>query len=866
MTGPSIGTVLVTGATGVFGRAATKALVRAGYEVVGLARSAGGPAPRGVTWAASDVRDPDAVRRAMAGCDAVVHLAWVVVPLRSADEIHAINLGGTTAVLDAMAATGCDHLVFSSSLTAYGSDPDHPQPYREDEPLRPDEAFHYGADKRRAELLLAERSAADGFTLTTFRASTVIGRGVTNSIAHVFAGPAVMGVAGADLRWQFLHPDDLGRFVAEAVRRRGTHVVNVAAPDILDLEEIGTVLGKRVVEVPAAAMARLAGPMWRLRLTEIDPDSAASMTAMPTVDTTRLRDEWGFECAWSSAEALADARPTLDRMLQLGAATLRRPGRLPAADPDRPRDNRSTSGAALVHAAPEEARGSLDTPIDPDYGTWTATNLSEAFPGPLTPLSLTLAIDTLRAGTDSISHLLGLEGPVAHEAAVRMVGSFGHHLYVNVDVARESVRDVPGMSQADVDAQYLGTTSDDRRRLPRWHELRTVPRLVRRIVPALAGWRREVGRIAERVDGAIRGDSELDAMSEAELISHLDLLRDLMAEAWGAAIVGNFATGLGSRDDVDAVGVTELRSAAALAGVESLVRAARAEPELVALLSIEPSLDELRRAAPTFAIAFDELLAEVGHRGPGEMELANRPFADRPELLLGIVARAAAAPALRSPASAAADGRPGRMARLALGAAATREQARDTAVVLQHAVRRTVRVLGAVLVEQDEVDRPDDLHFLTWEELVARTGDVRELVERRRREHERLRALTMPVHFTGTWWSEGDPARAGGDLLTGVAGSPGVVRGPVRIMRNPDDPMESGDVMVVRVTDVGWTPLFALAAAVVTDIGGSLSHAAIVAREMGIPCVLGTEHATSTLWDGQPVEVDGGAGTVHILT
>ncbi len=89
--------VLVTGATGVFGQAAIKALVRTGYDVVGLARSAGGPAPLGVTWAAGDIRDRDAVQRAMEGCDAVVHLAWVVVPLRSADEIHDINLGGTQA-------------------------------------------------------------------------------------------------------------------------------------------------------------------------------------------------------------------------------------------------------------------------------------------------------------------------------------------------------------------------------------------------------------------------------------------------------------------------------------------------------------------------------------------------------------------------------------------------------------------------------------------------------------------------------------------------------------------------------------------------------------------------------------------------
>lgn len=107
------------------------------------------------------------------------------------------------------------------------------------------------------------------------------------------------------------------------------------------------------------------------------------------------------------------------------------------------------------------------------------------------------------------------------------------------------------------------------------------------------------------------------------------------------------------------------------------------------------------------------------------------------------------------------------------------------------------------------------------------------------------------------------PADAG-VLLAGVAASPGVAEGPVRVIRGHDDMhrLTDGDVLVCQVTSPAWAPLFPLAAAVVADGGGALSHAAIAAREHGIPAVLGTGAGTTTLRDGQRVRVDGTRGLV----
>jgi pyruvate,water dikinase len=105
-----------------------------------------------------------------------------------------------------------------------------------------------------------------------------------------------------------------------------------------------------------------------------------------------------------------------------------------------------------------------------------------------------------------------------------------------------------------------------------------------------------------------------------------------------------------------------------------------------------------------------------------------------------------------------------------------------------------------------------------------------------------------------------------GDVIKGVAASPGMASGVARVLHGPEDfgQMKPGDVLVAPITTPAWTPLFAMASAIVTDIGGPLSHGSIVAREYGIPAVLGTGVATRRIQDGQTVTVDGSAGTVTL--
>ena len=114
-------------------------------------------------------------------------------------------------------------------------------------------------------------------------------------------------------------------------------------------------------------------------------------------------------------------------------------------------------------------------------------------------------------------------------------------------------------------------------------------------------------------------------------------------------------------------------------------------------------------------------------------------------------------------------------------------------------------------------------------------------------------------------WLDGDGAAAG--TLTGFAGSPGVAEGTARVVITVDelDRLQDGEILVAPVTSPSWTPVFRRIRAAVSDIGGVMSHAAIVAREYGLPAVVGTGFATSTIRTGQRIRVDGDNGVVTLL-
>ena len=209
-----------------------------------------------------------------------------------------------------------------------------------------------------------------------------------------------------------------------------------------------------------------------------------------------------------------------------------------------------------------------------------------------------------------------------------------------------------------------------------------------------------------------------------------------------------------------------------------------------------------------------------------------------------------------------------------------RELARSELVRVFWPLRAFVLRAGAL------TGRGEDVFFLSIDELLAVLGgddSALAFIPARRETHARYRALPpYPVLIRGRFdpfqWAA-DPRRRSdrfdargeaapaSDAITGFPGAAGVVEGRARVLLDADEgaQLQAGEILVTNVTNVGWTPLFPRAAAVVTDIGAPLSHAAIVARELGIPAVVGCGNATMRLRTGDQIRVNGARGTVEVL-
>lgn len=346
-----------------------------------------------------------------------------------------------------------------------------------------------------------------------------------------------------------------------------------------------------------------------------------------------------------------------------------------------------------------------------------------------------------------------------------------------------------------------------------------------------------------------------------------------------------------------------------------LSRAALATPEVRAILAshapgeVIPALEKSEACRP-FLADLRAWLANYGQRLNSAFALGEPSWIEDPtpaiEYLQADLGQAeprpgmdlAAMAAAREQAVAAARGRLAGYPQPVVARFEKLLKAAQTAVVVledhnfwidQHLfyhVRRIILEFGRRLAQTGPLEAANDVFHLTPDELQnGRDIPLKRLVSERTAEVERFSRVTPPPKlgtmpaFEMTGGGSVMRAMSKGELGTpntnpreanavkGIAGSTGVARGPARVLHSLAEAgnLRRGDVLVARSTLPPWTPLFATAAAVVTDTGGVLSHSAVVAREYHIPAVVGTDYATSTFHDGQLLEVDGNAGTVRVV-
>jgi len=417
-------------------------------------------------------------------------------------------------------------------------------------------------------------------------------------------------------------------------------------------------------------------------------------------------------------------------------------------------------------------------------------------------------------------------------------------------------------------------------------------------------WRRQLrearslaaaGRVLEQITAFLDRQWGDAALADFSAMVFPALLR-AVATAWlspeDAARAPGLLRGLG------------LKSTEALKLLHALGAWVSARPELLSLLHAERDSELVAALDGEGRSLWETFLDQFGGRCYQELLLTSPTFEERPDLawhlVRGVLAVAAADPDARE--AAEAEVREGltrellgrlplwkrpffaRLLRDAHRAIAAREEVRLCQGLLYGELRHAALAVGRGLVERGRLDRPEDIFQLEADEVQCLLHNrflypetLPALIHARREAGSAAHAdpRSFPSCFVLDQGSEyplgldesGGPP-SGDRVWRGLGVSSGSVIGTVRVIVDPvgqAGQLRPGEVLVARATDPGWTPLFLIASAAVVERGGMLSHAAIVAREVGIPVVVDVRHATTALRDGRRVRVDGSTGLVEII-
>ncbi|MGI9173975.1 MAG: PEP-utilizing enzyme, partial [Rhodothermales bacterium] len=437
---------------------------------------------------------------------------------------------------------------------------------------------------------------------------------------------------------------------------------------------------------------------------------------------------------------------------------------------------------------------------------------------------------------------------------------------------------------------------------------------------------RQTRRFYARLDNALAPTTPgLERLRLDELVAEYRRLESALLTRWDAPIVNDFfamiffglskklverwgpadAAGLHNALLCGQGGIVSVEPARLMRGMAERVQSDEMLTETFCTGSL-PQIEKALAGRPDLRRLCDAYLERFSDRCLDELKLESPTLRDDPSGLfraVGALARrlhqeavpepGAVEKGLRAQAekklSEGLRGRPVRRVvlgwtlRHARARVAARENLRFERTRVFGAARRLFVEMGRRLEAEGFLDDPSDVFYLEVDELIGfaegttTTSDLRSLADVRRREFDGYHTTSAPadrfttrgavhVHNPFEATKPGEAEKAS-DVLRGLGCGPGVVQGRVRVVRDPHGVALDGDeILVAERTDPGWIGLFAACRGLVVERGSLLSHAAIVARELGLPAVIALPHATTRLHDGDLVEVDGNTGTVRVLT
>ena len=324
--------IAVTGASGNLGSAVLRRL-STGHQAVGVSRRAPARPPTGVTWREVDVGSgsaPEALAAAFGGCDAVVHLAWMIQPGHDEALLARTNVTGTRHVLGAAETAGVGQVVVVTSIGAYAPGPD-PDPKRppvdESWPVTGIPTSTYSRQKAEQERLVADAAErADIPVVTVLRPALVFQAGAASEIGRLFLGPLVpTRLAGRvrlpfvplprDFRFQVVHADDVAEAALTVLAARAPGAFNVATDPVLSPDDLARAVGAhRAVPLPLAVVRAVAELTWRARLQPSEAGWVDLAARSPVMSTAALRP-----LGWAPRRTAQEALAELVEGLRVGA-------------------------------------------------------------------------------------------------------------------------------------------------------------------------------------------------------------------------------------------------------------------------------------------------------------------------------------------------------------------------------------------------------------------------------------------------------------------------------------------------------------------------------------------------------------------
>lgn len=496
---------------------------------------------------------------------------------------------------------------------------------------------------------------------------------------------------------------------------------------------------------------------------------------------------------------------------------------------------------------------------DPDrsrHSRWTRANIGEAIPGVPTPLTWSVWQHGIETAMWETQIGLGVVRP-AERGSAPVIGLVQGWPVISVDLVEEQLSRLPGFDAEAFAHQFFGGGSTTA------------------VVPSAAERVRASARVAAHAPLAV-----------ARLRRRLDAAARTSAAAWRStvgrplddplAVLEGAATRFA--DTLTAHTMQTYVCQALYQGVERIAPGRAAD-----LVSGDGDLAEARLAGDLRRLgkgllAEAAFLAAHGFHGPAEGELWAPSWREDPEPVRRSAASLAGDDA-HDPDAAAAARRASRIAAEAEVLASIAPWRRPVVARLLTMARRAVvaREVGKSALLQD-LDTAryaaralgDDAFWCTLHELTTTPAGIA-TIRARRRERARLESSEPELHITGDPVAGGDVApEADGDgaFVRGIPASPGRAVGRARVVSGPaglERPVDDDEILVARTTDPSWVTAFVSAAGLVVDVGGALSHAAIIARELGVPCVIGTAVGTKVIPDGAHVEIDGSTGVVRFV-